>query len=335
MPQESLPVPPAAAPVTVPPASRAFFRGLIDYAGLFPPARLPLDEAVTEFAAMRHTVDAWLLGRFIAPARRLADLDAYTDLFRHEAPFPVAVLGSGGDDAESFLAGLAGDLEAVSGFEQAHPGRVRADLLEVRLPSAVVDAGAGSIGHLLERAADLLDASPVRLERICLEIGFSGDWRRNIEAATATFRADSRLSAVLGLKIRCGGLTPDMFPTPEQIAFLITRARDARLPFKATAGLHHPLRHHDQELEVMRHGFLNVFGAGILAHALELTEQALRQVLRSEQPRSFVLDDDGFAFQDLRISTAQIEAARTHFALSFGSCSFAEPRDDLRALGLL
>jgi hypothetical protein len=316
-------------------ASRAFFRGLIDYAGLFPPARLPLEDAITEFAAMRHTAEAWMLGRFIAPAGRLADLVAFTDLFQPQAPFPVAVLGVGGDDAESFLNGLAGDLEAISEFERAHPGRVRADLLEVRLPFAVVDAGAGSVGHLLERVADLLDASPVRLGRICLEIGFSGDWRRNIESATAAFRADSRLSPVLGLKIRCGGLTPDTFPTPEQIAFLVTRARDARLPFKATAGLHHPVRHHDQELEVMRHGFLNVFGAAILAHALELTEQALRQVLRSEQQRSFVFDDEGFAFQDLRISTAQIEAARTHFALSFGSCSFAEPRDDLRALGLL
>lgn len=325
-------VPPApAAPEHVPASLAALLTGLIDYAGLFPPSRLPLEEAVPNYAAYRRSADAWMLGRFICPAARLADLAPYTDLFGPPGPFRVAVLGTGGGDPAAFLAALRDDLGAMAAFEAAHPGRVRADVLEVRLPASTAEGGSGGVAALLDGVAEALAGAPVEVERVYVELPAAGDARR---ALGTVLEAAARHPLRPGLKLRCGGLTADAFPTVDHVAAFLAACRDARVPFKATAGLHHPIRRLDRDLGVMRHGFLNVFGAGVLAHALELTEPALRQVLRSEDVRAFAFDEDGFAFQDLRITTAQVRAARA-FAVSYGSCSFDEPRTDLRNAGLL
>jgi hypothetical protein len=315
---------------------RAFLAGLIDYAGLFPPARLPFEEAVPNFAAYQQSADAWMLGRFICPAGRLDRLADYTDLFEPGRPLPVSVLGTGGSDAEGFLRSLRSDLEAVRASEAAHDGRLRADLLEVRLPDAVAEAGGDAVAGLLLQMNDALAEADVAFERVHAEAAFTGDWRRTVHGAvTALARHDAEGGPAFGYKVRCGGVTPDAFPTPEQVAFVLATCRDAKVAFKATAGLHHPVRHYDRTVEAMVHGFLNVFGAGVLAHALDLSEAAIRQVLRAESVKAFAFDEAGFAFQDLRISAEQVAAARDAFATSYGSCSFDEPREDLRAAGLL
>ena len=53
---------------------RAAFESLIDYAGLFPPAALPMAGAVAEYAEALRGEHAWMLGRFIVPASRIAEL---------------------------------------------------------------------------------------------------------------------------------------------------------------------------------------------------------------------------------------------------------------------
>lgn len=335
MPQDSYPSVTPLSRVDVPAALAAFLEGLIDYAGLFPPAGLPLAEALPNYVAFSRSEDRWMLGHFICPATRLAELQSYTDLFPPDQPLPVSVLGTGGPDAESFLRGLKSDLQAVAEFAEAHPGRVRAEVLEVRIPAVVAEGGREAQQSLLARTREALDSSPVSFQRAHFEAAFTGDWRQTVDGCVAALAGAPAGGSTFGFKVRCGGVTPDAFPTPEQVAHVLFACREARLPFKATAGLHHPVRFLDRKLEVVQHGFLNVFGAALLAHALELSEQALRQVVRSEQSKAFTFDDDGFAFQDLRISTDQVRAARKAYALSFGSCSFDEPRDDLRAMGLL
>ncbi len=327
---------PRAARGTPSASLRAFLSGLIDYAGLFPPARLPLGEAVPNFVAYQKSADAWMLGRFICPAARLAALDAFEDLFSEKTPLPVSVLGTGGSDGESFMHAFRQDVAAVRAAEDRYPGRLRADLLEVRLPAPVAEAGADAVAGLLLRAAEAVDEAGVSFERMHVESGFVGEWRETVGGTvTALARHNIGGGPPVGFKLRCGGVTPDAFPTPEQVAFAIATCRDARVPFKATAGLHHPVRHLDRSIGAMAHGFLNVFGAAVLAHALNLSEAAVRQVLRGESVKAFTFDAGGFAFQDLGINTEQLARARDAFALSYGSCSFDEPREDLRAAGLL
>ena len=105
------------------------------------------------------------------------------------------------------------------------------------------------------------------------------------------------------------------------------------MPLKFTAGLHHPIRHFDTALQTYMHGFINVFTAGVLAHARGLGEADLRAVLADEDPAAFVFSDDGLRWRDWPLPRRRSPPARTDFVTSFGSCSFDEPRDDLRALG--
>jgi hypothetical protein len=140
-------------------------------------------------------------------------------------------------------------------------------------------------------------------------------------------------------KVRTGGLTPDAIPSPGAIADFLKRAAERRLPFKATAGLHHPIRSFrpltyapDSPRAVM-HGFLNVFIAAAFAWFGE--DELLAEILKEEDPRAFVFAGEAVHWRNCSLTTGQIQAARRDFAHSFGSCSFEEPAADLRELGFL
>ena len=138
-----------------------------------------------------------------------------------------------------------------------------------------------------------------------------------------------------GFKLRTGGVEAAAFPPVERIARCIIDCRAQRLPIKFTAGLHHPIRHFNSSVNTKMHGFINVFVAGVLAHALQLAEEQLIPILNDEDPASFRFDDDGLHYKEYRATTRQIEDARRQLVISFGSCSFDEPREDLRSLGWL
>ena len=85
----------------------------------------------------------------------------------------------------------------------------------------------------------------------------------------------------------------------------------------------------------MMHGFLNVFGAGMLAHGLGADIEILTACVAETDPDAFTFSSEGFSWRDHLVPAAELDRAREGFLAGFGSCSFAEPRDDLRTLGLL
>jgi hypothetical protein len=111
--------------------------------------------------------------------------------------------------------------------------------------------------------------------------------------------------------------------------------RDNHLKLKFTAGLHQPLRHFDRGLQTKAHGFLNVFGAGVLAHACRLGEETIREIIEEEDFANFGFDELGFGWKQYHALTDEIREARREFVISFGSCSFDEPRDGLWDLHIL
>jgi hypothetical protein len=123
-----------------------------------------------------------------------------------------------------------------------------------------------------------------------------------------------------GAKIRCGGTT---LPSVEEVAAFVAACRDAGVPFKATAGLHHPIRSGD------RHGFLNLLAAAVFA------DGDLEAILAEEDPDAFTLDERGFGVHDHRADADTIAGARAERFIAYGSCSFDEPVEDLIALHLL
>ena len=151
------------------------------------------------------------------------------------------------------------------------------------------------------RPADLI-ASRSALEPLNVEayyeLVFDDNWRDSVPAAIGSI-------AALGarVKLRCGG---ELTPTLEQVALVIACCRDACVPFKCTAGLHHAVRHGDE------HGFLNILAA------TTAPAERLEAVLAEEDPAKLSLAG----------------ADRSLF-VGFGSCSWREPVDDLVELGLL
>src|SRR5258708_24450200 len=118
------------------PTRKAFMSGLINYAGVFPPANLPLDQAIKNYVHYRESDQRWMLSRFIVPTSRLEEVSTQ-DLFRQSAePFHFSVIGHSGK--ENFLASVVKNLHAVSAFRQRHGTAVTADVFEVPLPIAIL-----------------------------------------------------------------------------------------------------------------------------------------------------------------------------------------------------
>ena len=216
-------------------ALQALLSGLIDYAGLFPPASLDLPTAMRNYQEYRVGEHAWMLGRFVVPAALVAEVDA---------GWPLSVI------APDKKSERAGDVEYI-------------------------------------------------------EMPVTGD--------------PTGLAA--RAKIRTGGLTPEAYPSTGELAGFLHRAAAARVPFKATAGLHHPLP------SPPMHGFVNLFLAACLVwHG------------GSEADAAATLEERNFRFHDRaywhyqRLSAEQIREARAQFAISFGSCSFEEPVEELTRL---
>ncbi len=145
---------------------------------------------------------------------------------------------------------------------------------------------------------------------------------------------NSMAARPFGYKLRSGGVSADAFPTSHQIARVLVNAVKQHVPIKFTAGLHHPIRQFRDEVKTKMHGFLNVLGAAVLASEHEWDEKQISKMLEDENGTSFSFSDASFVWREWKITTSRIKARR-NLVTSFGSCSFDEPREDLRALNLL
>jgi hypothetical protein len=320
-----------------------FLGALIDDAGLFPPARLPMAAALSGHRRAAAGARRWLLGRFLCPASRLDELASAPSADLDGLRLGVVLdRASAARDAAAWWAGVEQDVAAAALVEPATGGRARVELAEVRLLDL---PGPDAVERDARRLLDGLDAAGLTAVGAYCELPFGPAWRDALPAALAALarlRADVRPTGVaalggprLGAKLRCGGLIADAFPSPEQVARFLAAAAAEHVRVKATAGLHRALRHRDPANGFVEHGFLNVVGAAVLAHACGLDEAALCRVLSETAAEAFTLDADGFAWRELRADPAEIVHARGELFVSYGSCSVTEPVEDLLGLGIL
>lgn len=317
------------ASAAIPRSVRSLMLGIIDYAGLFPPARLTLEGSIRKYAAYRKGPDKWMLANFVIPAEQLSELDAFQSAFESASLMGFSVLGSSSGPATR---ALKADMDAVSDFEARYEGRVRVNCMEIKEAGLGGDAG---LATTLRDCVTILRRSGREAIRLYVETGWSQESDSRLEAvaqAVAQVRRSSKMQ--LGLKIRSGGIEAHMFPPSERVARFITVCLNEGIPFKATAGLHHPIRRYHDSVRARMHGFINVFGGAALLYHHKISESELMEVLNEEDPGSFHFDESGFSWRDTRLDISEIETGR-QFAHSFGSCSFDEPRDDLRTLHLL
>jgi len=297
------------------PASiRALMTNVIDYAGLFPPAKLDMQPTVRNYAAYLDTSDEWMLGRLIVPVARL-------DEFEREAK---PLLPSGDDDREPWLISAltvpAGD--AKFGDDLAHIARFNDRYASIG--SALIDVieVKAATGEAIDAALDVIPDDLFAF----FEVSIEADPRGMLAAI---------VGCDAGAKIRTGGVTPELYPKPEHVARFIRACATSAIPFKATAGLHHPLRHRNESVPADEFGFLNVFLAACFALHHQPEEQTIINLLCERDAEPFRFSDEGAAWRGTIVTTHDIETARERLAIAFGSCSFDEPREDLRALKLL
>lgn len=301
-------------------ARTAALGALIDYAGLFPPASLPLEDAVAAYRRLRSAPDGWLVGRFLCPTSVLEDLAAVlTRTMDAEEP-PWAVGAIFDEDV-----GRAAD-HAATFHHYASPAAL-VSTAEVALPR---DAGGDDI-RTIAVAAMGIDGETVPF----LEVPLSAEWEAEIPATIdAISRVRSDMRRTTGAKLRCGGTEPSAFPSPEQVAMFLMACERRGLPFKATAGLHHPVRHLDEELGVMRHGFVNLLAAAAVA-AENGPFHDVAAVVAETDPAAFELGAGSLSYREHRFPTRVVAAVRSGAFVAYGSCDVDEPIVDLRAMGFI
>lgn len=292
--------------------------GLVDYAGLFPPAALPMGEAVRNHGAYTKSDDRWMLGRFIVPVAKLAEFEelAAAHMPRGEADEPWRISALVGADVD-------GDIETIFAFNRAHAEDPGAGL-------AVIDA------------IEVREADPFRIDDLMRTIPEQLTPYFELPASSDVRPALTALAGTGGrAKVRCGGVTPDLIPDAGDVARFICHCSAADVPFKATAGLHHPLRaeypltYENDAPRSKMHGFLNVFLAAAFVRKARCSQEEARAILTETEASAFRFGPEGVRWRERSLDNARIASVRESFAISYGSCSFTEPADDLRSLGLL
>jgi hypothetical protein len=293
----------------------------IDYAGLFPPATLNLEPALKNQARYVLSDQAWMLSTFVLPVTKFADAAWFVSDFDEKHPLRISALGPKTINAIDFLEELKIAAKGIREFGEEAGNRVQIHQLEMPLPGETK-------AETLRVAREIIGDLELRVF-----------WETSLSAAPKTIALlavhnAGRKALPFGFKLRTGGVTADAFPASREIARALVASAESNIPIKFTAGLHHPIRMFRDEVNGKMHGFLNVLGAGVLGREHGWDEERTAAMLEDEDASSFAFDDWSFRWHEWHIDSANIKKHR-QLVTSFGSCSFDEPREDLRALGFL
>jgi len=328
---------------------RTFMNGLIDYAGLFPPADLPLNEAINEYCEQIKSENSAMLSRFIIPISNLNDLDDFVPLFASIGPLRLSVLGGGGKTDDEYLNKINQNIADINNYREKHGDKIQIDIIECKM------ATNSPSKSTMQKATRQLNNNGLTHYHEFAELPYVGinystnedesSWN---EVIVPTVELISEMEGA-GVKLRCGGIVKEAFPSVEQVAAMIQTCVLAKAPMKFTAGLHHPIRHFADEYDEFMHGFVNTFSAGIFAMTFPKPKNKqekyrmfilLSHMLDDQNAENFNFDDDSMSWKveddrdtTFEINAEKIENARKKGMISYGSCSFQEPIDDLTQLG--
>lgn len=291
---------------------RALLTGIIDYAGLFPPSQLSMQEAVINYATYRASTSSWMLGRFVVQSARLEEfVEAAGDLLPRDGENRWQLAVTAGEDINETI-------KAIRDFNRAHSASAVADVVEVK---------ANTVSKIENTVALLPSEITAYFE-------------------VSTGEALAELVTTLSIKgqrakLRTGGITPDAFPMSKQIIRFVRTCMAANVPFKATAGLHHPIRcfkpltYAPNAPQGAMHGFLNLLlMTGFARESYRVS--LLEELMEEEFEEAFHFTELGVDWRDGHaLTNAQLGLLRQRGMHSFGSCSFDEPIADLEVMGLL
>jgi hypothetical protein len=302
-----------------------FTNKLIDYAGLFPPAGKTMAAVVADYEKYLNGPNRAKLARLIVPASRLAEFEKEAERLLPqspaESPWTISALVPACEPNNGeFGFAISGIQQFNARHADSKNGLAVVDVIEIATPT--VEHVKRTIGELPDTLLAFMeipsDSDPGEQIR---QIAESGQRQRHFA------------------KIRTGGVAADLIPPPAQVARFIHACAENLVGFKATAGLHHPLRsefkltYASDSPSATMHGFVNVFVAACFAFANSIGTSDIESILKLTSPDEFQFGKDELVCQDRRISARKVARIREEFAISFGSCSFDEPTAELVELG--
>ena len=282
-------------------AVAAALHGFIDYAGLFPPAGVDVRTAVANYLKYANGNHAGMLGRLVVDTARIDEFRSTAGADLAQIPVSLLAASTTGPDQ---LAGLIDE-------------GVRIESIEIRAenPTQIEQVMCGMPAH----------------SSVYFEVPMGPDIVRLLDAVAA---AGARA------KLRLGGLVAEAFPSPDAVVGLLQQLMERHILFKATAGLHHPLRSHHPYTYLpgstsgLMHGFVNLLCATAMLEEGGAADEAVH-VLNEQDPTAWHMNSDAIRWHARAFSLEQLRTVRETSLTSIGSCSFTEPIHDLESLGWL
>jgi len=275
----------------------ALITGLIDYAGLYPPASLDMKAAVRNYLEYSHSAHSRTLGRFVVDLDRL----------------PSLLDATSNNVSAMKLSGVATHLADWNELHRLVGQGFAIDAVEIK------GALTGEIGRIAMHVPPGID--------IYFEVPMDPPPAMLDAVATAGAR----------VKIRTGGTAAEFFPSTQRLAQMLAELASRHLIFKATAGLHHPFRGRfaltcaDGSPTAVMHGFMNLATSAALLHFGGDAREA-QLVLEEEWAGTWQITDDAIFWEENSWSADELREVRQQFFAAFGSCSFTQPVQELEAL---
>lgn len=296
-------------------ARTSAFAALVDYGGVLPPASLTVNEAVEGYRQARGSEASWVAGRFVIRASQLEELGAVAmaTMITGEDPWQISVIFDLDPPQSAYLA---------AAFHAEMEPAMTVSAAEAQIIDPTIDG--------IERLFTTVGSINPDVVAF-LEVTRSANVEGQIRAIADIIKRSGRVG---GAKLRCGGPTADLFPTAEEVAAFIAAAVDTDVPFKATAGLHQPVRHFDADLSVFRHGFLSVLMATAAA-AGGAPIGTLIEILSETDRGAFAVSPAFATWRDITIPGSALRRVRQKRFIAYDSCDFDEPIRALRDMQLL
>jgi hypothetical protein len=285
----------------------------VDHAGLFPPAGLNMSAAVATFHEHRSGEHAWMLGSFVLPAGRLPELakTRAAGAAAADDPWPLSLIVASAEEGA----------EALQLVRRRLAEGLRVAAFEVRPGDA----------RTIRDKHEHLSGPDFEGVHVYYEVPLDGGTEARLDAVAAVGAH---------AKLRTGGVTAEAFPSGREIVRFMRACAERDLAFKATAGLHHafagsyPLTYDEGSACAGMYGFLSLaLTAGLIRTRAVDDDGAVASLF--EGPHGLEVLGDGLAWHGHRFSRDDLVDLRRDFFRSFGSCSFAEPVEELREAGLL
>ncbi len=312
------------------------FRSLIDYAGLFPPSTLPLRETLQNYVTYIGGNDSPMLGRLVLPVTQLQAAEVLLREMRLPHSVPVSCLIAKSVTIAESRARLGEAVGIIAAFRDDSNAIIDPQVIEMALPEEVTEGISElELGGYVHQIQAIMDDADLTLP-IFLEPTLSGDTLSLADSLTTVLDAHNHAGYEprLGWKLRCGGLSKEAFPSSDTLSRFIIAAARHGVPLKATAGLHHPFPIIDPVTGARMHGFVNMLAAMACAIRYPSDRQPVVDILNDDDPNAFLVGELGLHWRDHMFSLDRLKKVRADGFLSFGSCSFDEPRDDLRSHGI-